>query len=363
MYFYFRFNDYSLIVFSWFYFAGKHWIPRNIFIFDLSLTWLPTSLEFSVATSLAAGRKPAFLLWVSLSTATATTIIVPVIMLFPSHTVWTLLKCMFYGFSHPVGTMAAFQCTRYFMQVCHLSVFFCFQVVQALLWGGSLGLSFFLIFITTPWNRGNLPGDVTTAIYAGFHRLAWSLSLCWLHYACATGRGGRAQTFVYLYGLSLSPFKKNFRSICAALKAKLRSNEKRANPMLRQQNCVRVCLLRSAILNLAVQISIERKSFRFYKPETLNPLTTSLDEYVSSMQEHPRCKQYYIVFVFDPLSRCGKIIFGYSSKSETVVFKVKVIATLYERSTCKFYSRQLLTRCLFLQVWWTNFFRRDFSKC
>ncbi|KAK8776928.1 hypothetical protein V5799_029727 [Amblyomma americanum] len=62
-------------------------------------------------------------------------------------------------------------------------------------WIISLALCGFVLFITLPWNRGNPPDDITTAVYAGFHRLAWSLGLVWPTYACATGRGGLLNAF------------------------------------------------------------------------------------------------------------------------------------------------------------------------
>lgn len=68
-------------------------------------------------------------------------------------------------------------------------------VMQLAQWIISLALCGFVLFITLPWNRGNPPDDVTTAIYAGFHRLVWSLGLAWPTYACATGRGGLLNAF------------------------------------------------------------------------------------------------------------------------------------------------------------------------
>ncbi|KAK8769644.1 hypothetical protein V5799_013891 [Amblyomma americanum] len=68
-------------------------------------------------------------------------------------------------------------------------------VMQFAQWIISLALCGFVLFITLPWNRGNPPDDITTAVYAGFHRLAWSLGLVWPTYACATGRGGLLNAF------------------------------------------------------------------------------------------------------------------------------------------------------------------------
>ncbi|KAH6948418.1 hypothetical protein HPB50_024311 [Hyalomma asiaticum] len=68
-------------------------------------------------------------------------------------------------------------------------------VMQLAQWIISLALTGFVLFITLPWNRGNPPDDITTAIYGGFHRLVWGLGLVWPAYACATGRGGLLNAF------------------------------------------------------------------------------------------------------------------------------------------------------------------------
>lgn len=63
-------------------------------------------------------------------------------------------------------------------------------LLQGALWVSSVSLTSFVVFVTLPWNRGHLPGDIINALYGGFHRLLWSLGLSWPVYACATGRGG-----------------------------------------------------------------------------------------------------------------------------------------------------------------------------
>ncbi|KAL1417317.1 hypothetical protein MTO96_006195 [Rhipicephalus appendiculatus] len=68
-------------------------------------------------------------------------------------------------------------------------------VMQLAQWIISLALTGFVLFITLPWNRGNPPDDITTAIYGGFHRLVWTVGLVWPAYACATGRGGLLNAF------------------------------------------------------------------------------------------------------------------------------------------------------------------------
>lgn len=69
------------------------------------------------------------------------------------------------------------------------------RVAQLAHWIMSLALTGFVLFLTLPWNRGNPPDDITTAIYAGFHRFAWALGLAWPSFACATGRGGLLNAF------------------------------------------------------------------------------------------------------------------------------------------------------------------------
>ncbi|XP_077528610.1 O-acyltransferase like protein-like [Haemaphysalis longicornis] len=68
-------------------------------------------------------------------------------------------------------------------------------VTQLAHWILSFALTGFVLFITLPWNRGNPPDEITTAIYAGFHRFVWALGLAWPSYACATGRGGLLNAF------------------------------------------------------------------------------------------------------------------------------------------------------------------------
>lgn len=68
-------------------------------------------------------------------------------------------------------------------------------IMQLAQWILSLGITGFVLFITLPWNRGNTPDDITTAVYAGFHRFVWALGLAWPSFACATGRGGLLNSF------------------------------------------------------------------------------------------------------------------------------------------------------------------------
>ncbi|XP_077486484.1 nose resistant to fluoxetine protein 6-like [Amblyomma americanum] len=64
------------------------------------------------------------------------------------------------------------------------------KLLQGSAWVASLALSLLVIFVPTPWNRGHMPAKIITAVYAGVHRVIWTLPFWWLHYACITGRGG-----------------------------------------------------------------------------------------------------------------------------------------------------------------------------
>ncbi|KAH7980546.1 hypothetical protein HPB49_017120 [Dermacentor silvarum] len=99
----------------------------------------------------------------------------------------TLLYVYIRPFTHVatyiVGILCGYAASQHKNKHIHL-------VLQALLWCLSLLLVCLVMFVTVPWNQGMLPGDVSNYIYAGFHRIAWSLGFCWPTYACATGRGG-----------------------------------------------------------------------------------------------------------------------------------------------------------------------------
>ncbi|CAN7937897.1 unnamed protein product [Ixodes hexagonus] len=69
------------------------------------------------------------------------------------------------------------------------------RVTQVAQWLASIGLASFVMFITVPWNKGNLPNSIVNVLYGGFHRLLWSIALIWPCYACATGRGGLLNKF------------------------------------------------------------------------------------------------------------------------------------------------------------------------
>ncbi|KAK8781077.1 hypothetical protein V5799_017583 [Amblyomma americanum] len=100
-------------------------------------------------------------------------------------------KTLFYVYVRPfthvatyvVGVLCGYVASQHKNKHIHL-------MLQALLWCLSLFLVCLVMFITVPWNQGQLPDDVTNSIYGGFHRVAWALGFFWPTYACATGRGG-----------------------------------------------------------------------------------------------------------------------------------------------------------------------------
>lgn len=70
------------------------------------------------------------------------------------------------------------------------------KLMQGCAWFASVVLSMIVIYVPTPWNRGHMPTKMVTALYAGLHRVVWSLPFWWLHYACVTGRGGSLNAFL-----------------------------------------------------------------------------------------------------------------------------------------------------------------------
>lgn len=61
---------------------------------------------------------------------------------------------------------------------------------QALCWLiATISASASLFGIYT-WHHGRAPERLESAVYAGLHRLAWAVGVCWVMYACTTGRGG-----------------------------------------------------------------------------------------------------------------------------------------------------------------------------
>ncbi|KAH7983733.1 hypothetical protein HPB52_014002 [Rhipicephalus sanguineus] len=78
------------------------------------------------------------------------------------------------------------------------------KLMQGCAWFASVVLSVIVIYVPTPWNQGHLPTKMVTALYAGLHRVVWSLPFWWLHYACVTGRGGTRGKVPFSVSLSLS---------------------------------------------------------------------------------------------------------------------------------------------------------------
>lgn len=100
--------------------------------------------------------------------------------------------------TYVIGIACGYAATQHRSKHVHL-------MLQAFLWTLSLLLMCIVMFLPMPWNMGELPDDVTNAIYGGFHRVIWSLGLCWPCYACATGRGGWLNgLFSYSFFLPLS---------------------------------------------------------------------------------------------------------------------------------------------------------------
>ncbi|KAM7304831.1 nose resistant to fluoxetine protein 6 [Ixodes scapularis] len=95
-------------------------------------------------------------------------------------------------FSHVSSYLTGILCGYVSVQHKNVSVR---PILQAAFWVTSFGLACFVMFVTYDWNKGHLPGVVTSALYGGFHRNLWSLVYFWPFYACATGRGGLFNKF------------------------------------------------------------------------------------------------------------------------------------------------------------------------
>ncbi|XP_064458660.1 nose resistant to fluoxetine protein 6-like [Ornithodoros turicata] len=107
--------------------------------------------------------------------------------------VLTLEHIYFKPFAHVSGYVLGVVCGYVAVRYRALPVH---PVVQGALWFLSAGAIAFVVYITYPWNLGNLPSETVNALYGGFHRVLWSLGLCWPAYACATGRGGYLNAFL-----------------------------------------------------------------------------------------------------------------------------------------------------------------------
>ncbi|CAN8019751.1 unnamed protein product [Ixodes persulcatus] len=68
--------------------------------------------------------------------------------------------------------------------------------IQGFLWTVSLACMTFMVFCSWPWNNMKLPSRTGSALYSPLHKDAWALSLFWITFACATGRGGIVNGFL-----------------------------------------------------------------------------------------------------------------------------------------------------------------------
>ncbi|KAK8787554.1 hypothetical protein V5799_022671 [Amblyomma americanum] len=84
--------------------------------------------------------------------------------------------------------------------------------MQAAMWVLSGVIAAVVIFGPFRWYKGAAYDTADALLYAATHRTAWSLSLAWMTFACATGRGGLVDrflswtAFVPLSRLSFSAF-------------------------------------------------------------------------------------------------------------------------------------------------------------
>ncbi|KAH9360288.1 hypothetical protein HPB48_005740 [Haemaphysalis longicornis] len=64
------------------------------------------------------------------------------------------------------------------------------KLQQSILWAMALLFTSASLFGAAPWGLGDLPSTQVTLAYATTHRVAWTLGLAWIVFACTTGRGG-----------------------------------------------------------------------------------------------------------------------------------------------------------------------------
>lgn len=62
--------------------------------------------------------------------------------------------------------------------------------VQSAAWVLAVAVSLTALLGVRSWFTGRQPQRLESAIYGGMHRVSWGLSVGWVMYACATGRGG-----------------------------------------------------------------------------------------------------------------------------------------------------------------------------
>ncbi|KAH9360573.1 hypothetical protein HPB48_012940 [Haemaphysalis longicornis] len=64
--------------------------------------------------------------------------------------------------------------------------------LRTALWALSTLLALLVVFGPFKWIRGDSWVGADAVLYAGFSKVAWALSLSWVSFACASGRGGFA---------------------------------------------------------------------------------------------------------------------------------------------------------------------------
>ncbi|KAL1472530.1 hypothetical protein MTO96_022935 [Rhipicephalus appendiculatus] len=64
------------------------------------------------------------------------------------------------------------------------------KMVQSAAWVLAVTVSLAALLGVRSWFAGRQPQRLEAAIYGGMHRVSWGLSVGWVMYACATGRGG-----------------------------------------------------------------------------------------------------------------------------------------------------------------------------
>uniref|UniRef100_A0A224YQK6 Nose resistant to fluoxetine protein 6 n=1 Tax=Rhipicephalus zambeziensis TaxID=60191 RepID=A0A224YQK6_9ACAR len=64
------------------------------------------------------------------------------------------------------------------------------KMVQSAAWVLAVTVSLAALLGVRSWFEGRQPQRLEAAIYGGMHRVSWGLSVGWVMYACATGRGG-----------------------------------------------------------------------------------------------------------------------------------------------------------------------------
>lgn len=74
------------------------------------------------------------------------------------------------------------------------------KLMQMALWALAAMIGFSVVFGPYKWYRGADYDTLDAVLYASTHRTAWALSLGWVTFACATGRGGPVNAFLSWQG-------------------------------------------------------------------------------------------------------------------------------------------------------------------